>query len=177
MALIKCPECAKEVSDKAEKCPSCAYPIASLLQKENVSRTTGSREATVLRTTGSRDTGCLIFLGLIIFAIVVSIVSNSDNDNSGSKSKTNNSSVVNSSCIVKETWGTYSKEDHNKLVEYAVNKELTLLQEMIISGRAIHLQPNTKIIIVDVGLARTEIRLPNSSSVIWVNTESVGSCN
>lgn len=28
MALIACPECGKEVSDKAENCPNCAYPIA-----------------------------------------------------------------------------------------------------------------------------------------------------
>jgi len=27
MVLIKCPECGSEVSDKAEKCPKCAYPI------------------------------------------------------------------------------------------------------------------------------------------------------
>lgn len=27
MALIKCPECGKEISDKALSCPSCAYPI------------------------------------------------------------------------------------------------------------------------------------------------------
>jgi len=27
MALIKCPECSKEVSDKAAICPNCAYPI------------------------------------------------------------------------------------------------------------------------------------------------------
>lgn len=27
MALIKCPECGKEVSDKAAACPQCAYPI------------------------------------------------------------------------------------------------------------------------------------------------------
>ena len=29
MALIKCPECSKEISDKAEACPQCAYPISS----------------------------------------------------------------------------------------------------------------------------------------------------
>ena len=28
MAIIKCPECGSEVSDKAEKCPKCAYPIS-----------------------------------------------------------------------------------------------------------------------------------------------------
>lgn len=29
MALIKCPECGKEVSDKAEECIHCGYPIAA----------------------------------------------------------------------------------------------------------------------------------------------------
>ena len=27
MALIKCPECNKEISDKAKKCPNCGFPI------------------------------------------------------------------------------------------------------------------------------------------------------
>ncbi len=31
MALINCPECGKQVSDRAEACPSCGHPIASLL--------------------------------------------------------------------------------------------------------------------------------------------------
>ncbi|MCL2598473.1 MAG: hypothetical protein FWD76_00990 [Firmicutes bacterium] len=30
MALIKCPECGREVSDKAAACPQCAYPIAGV---------------------------------------------------------------------------------------------------------------------------------------------------
>jgi hypothetical protein len=29
MALIKCPECGKEISDKASACPNCGCPIAS----------------------------------------------------------------------------------------------------------------------------------------------------
>lgn len=29
MALIKCPECGKDVSDKAESCPNCGFPIES----------------------------------------------------------------------------------------------------------------------------------------------------
>lgn len=27
MALIKCPECGKEISDKAASCPNCGFPI------------------------------------------------------------------------------------------------------------------------------------------------------
>ena len=33
MALINCPECGNEVSDKAEKCPKCAFPIKDSAQK------------------------------------------------------------------------------------------------------------------------------------------------
>jgi len=29
MALIKCPECSKDVSDKAPTCPNCGAPIAA----------------------------------------------------------------------------------------------------------------------------------------------------
>lgn len=34
MALIKCPECGKEISDKATNCPGCGYPV--LLRKKNL---------------------------------------------------------------------------------------------------------------------------------------------
>lgn len=49
MALINCPECGKEASDKAEKCPNCGYPFANLSNeaempgetpKENTEETT-----------------------------------------------------------------------------------------------------------------------------------------
>ena len=33
MSLIHCPECGKQVSDKAQSCPSCAYPIATTLNQ------------------------------------------------------------------------------------------------------------------------------------------------
>lgn len=34
MALIKCPECGKEISDKAKVCPNCGIPMA--VKNENV---------------------------------------------------------------------------------------------------------------------------------------------
>lgn len=37
MALIKCPECKNEISDKAENCPKCGYPILSeICSKEEI---------------------------------------------------------------------------------------------------------------------------------------------
>ncbi len=42
MALINCPECGKEISDKALSCPKCGYPIANILETNDQSFTTSS---------------------------------------------------------------------------------------------------------------------------------------
>lgn len=34
MALIQCPECGKEISDKTKKCPDCGYPIKKRVRKQ-----------------------------------------------------------------------------------------------------------------------------------------------
>ena len=36
MALIKCTECGKEISDKAEACPHCGCPISAMIKPENL---------------------------------------------------------------------------------------------------------------------------------------------
>ena len=35
MALIECPECNKEVSDRAISCPHCGFPIADIQKTES----------------------------------------------------------------------------------------------------------------------------------------------
>lgn len=35
MALITCPECHGQVSDKAAVCPHCGFPIAVSVEKQN----------------------------------------------------------------------------------------------------------------------------------------------
>ena len=41
MALIKCPECGKEISDKAEMCINCGFPLK---QHENNEMSAGKSE-------------------------------------------------------------------------------------------------------------------------------------
>ena len=36
MALMSCPECGEKISDKAEKCIHCGFPISSLADTENI---------------------------------------------------------------------------------------------------------------------------------------------
>ncbi len=33
MALIKCPECGKEISDKSEICVHCGYPLKNVMEE------------------------------------------------------------------------------------------------------------------------------------------------
>ena len=42
MALIKCPECGKEISDKAQACIHCGYPITESLEKQEAAPTVDS---------------------------------------------------------------------------------------------------------------------------------------
>ena len=35
MALLNCPECEQKISDKAEACPSCGYPISLALKEKS----------------------------------------------------------------------------------------------------------------------------------------------
>lgn len=61
MALINCPDCKTKISDKAETCPQCAYPLKSkqyTLEKNN--------EGCFLQTL---NFGCMF--GAIIFGIVI----------------------------------------------------------------------------------------------------------
>ena len=40
MALINCPECKKEISDTARKCPHCGYTVKSVLKDINTNKKT-----------------------------------------------------------------------------------------------------------------------------------------
>lgn len=49
MALFKCPECEKEISDKATTCPHCGFPLKELSTSSN----TNPPEQKMQKTKGS----------------------------------------------------------------------------------------------------------------------------
>lgn len=68
MALIKCPECGKEISDKANSCPNCGCPIGTdTATKESIS---------TVEVSPSNKQGVKIkkFIPLIIGVVVVAII-------------------------------------------------------------------------------------------------------
>ena len=70
MALIKCSECGRQVSDKAESCPQCGAPIASALETEAA----GIKLRTIQQTSKRLKTHILIsavlFWGGLVWMIV-----------------------------------------------------------------------------------------------------------
>ena len=79
MALIKCPECGKEISDQATSCPNCGYPISNEKKEERVvdvtpvpvpEQTTYQRETT---TQQPKKKGNMILpiAGLVALVVVV----------------------------------------------------------------------------------------------------------
>ena len=66
MALIKCPECERDVSSKATACPHCGYPIERTAQ--------GPRPVQIIEQTGRRWKAVLalgwllILLGVLLLA-------------------------------------------------------------------------------------------------------------
>jgi len=60
MALINCPECQREISDTAETCPNCGYPLAK-------------KESSKIKSTplGEKRTYPALGIPLIFFSIVL----------------------------------------------------------------------------------------------------------
>lgn len=58
MALMKCPECTREISDKAPACPHCGYPIAAAAQGGPAIH--GGNAADIARTGGKVATTWLL---------------------------------------------------------------------------------------------------------------------
>lgn len=75
MALIKCPECGKEISSSAEKCPSCGYPIKTKIQTNTVTSKNAKKN----------KRGCLPTTLIVILAIafISLIVQNNDSGDPG----------------------------------------------------------------------------------------------
>ena len=77
MALINCPECGTEVSDKAEKCPKCAYPLnmanndsgaASAKPESRTEVVVKAKEGCFLQTL---NIGCMLVAGVIGLIILL----------------------------------------------------------------------------------------------------------
>ncbi|MDE7323058.1 MAG: zinc ribbon domain-containing protein [Lachnospiraceae bacterium] len=100
MAIIKCNECGKEISDKATSCPNCGCPITPATQK---TKKKGSCLAIIL-----------IVFGLLIFIGVIVPSSNDKNTNSENQSKQAGNIVSTNTILPDESKENTIKETNEK---------------------------------------------------------------
>lgn len=98
MALIICPECNKEISDKVKSCPHCGYPIA-----EDVSSTHEPIKVNVtsinLNQPNKEKIRKLVFRGLIFISIISCIIAFLAHQNAQKATKVRNNYIVNLNLI------------------------------------------------------------------------------
>lgn len=70
MALFKCSECGKEISDKAESCPNCGCPVSAMIQKENKLNKNSDNKL----SKNKKARPWLIIVGAVIVLVVVASV-------------------------------------------------------------------------------------------------------
>ena len=71
MALIKCPDCGKEVSDVAPACPNCGRPIAQQQNKRSF-RKTQTIQMTAKRFKVAKLVGLfLLLLGFFVYSNIL----------------------------------------------------------------------------------------------------------
>ena len=64
MSLIKCPECGKDISDKAQSCPNCGY-VLNIFSCKN--------EDDISKAKTGKKTGLFVFAFIFVFAIASGI--------------------------------------------------------------------------------------------------------
>lgn len=97
MALIKCPECGKEISDKAGNCPNCGYPIQTDQKTEETSPPPvnavpqGTQET---KPQKPKKKGGFLKILLIIVAVIVviGVIGSIGGNSSGNDKKESNAS-------------------------------------------------------------------------------------
>jgi hypothetical protein len=72
MPLINCPECKKQVSDKAPTCPHCGYPIAGVYPTPAPSNVISQDQGSFEK--GFKEAAGKFCLSLFVFLIIGGIV-------------------------------------------------------------------------------------------------------
>lgn len=67
MALITCPECRKEISDQAEACPHCGYPLRKKIEARKIGNKIEKTSNAIAKFGWN-----LFMLGFLVIILVIS---------------------------------------------------------------------------------------------------------
>lgn len=136
MALIKCPECGKEISDSAVSCPGCGHPMkqkapeVEVQDKNNLSERYRKMSEKQKKEKKKKGISKWIILAIIIILIIGAAAGGSDdNEKAASNTKTADNSNSATSEIVEtpvetETKIEYTPVTANELSEALINNAM-----------------------------------------------------
>ena len=75
--------------------------------------------------------------------------------------------------VVQDTYGTLTKDYLDKLMSYAINNELDLIQRMLNRGNAVYLEKGMTVYVSDAGFAVHQIRVADTEIELFVVRESI----
>lgn len=93
MALIKCPECGKEISDASAACIHCGYPLnknSGIQETEAPNVESKEKEIPKLGDEGEKTkTGCILIgvAAIILFFFMIGIIGENDSSSAYYKTK------------------------------------------------------------------------------------------
>ena len=175
MAITNCPECGKEVSDLAETCPHCGYPLKKTLKPEASLESTIPKSTEASSQTKQRRSGCSVFLLLLIIigSIMYIIGSLSGTPDSGLRINQEATLTADDGFL----FGCTQKDALRKLVDYGIQKDTLALDKAWrryeTLGICQRLPRNMRVVIVDMDLGLYKIRPKGRLEEYWVLKEFV----
>lgn len=130
MAIIKCPECGKEISDQAEKCPECGYPIKKQLNSKQLNVKTNKKMVPII--TGAII--CLVVIVGVLFYVNKNItLSDEEKTLISSVNELQNSLNISSSISIDEAMTAYYDPEYENLKDDTESESSDIFsREMII---------------------------------------------
>lgn len=92
MALIKCPECGKEISDKAGTCPNCGCPIQSEQKAEETPPVNTVTQGTIPKKPKKKGRFLKILLIVAVAIVVIGVIGSIGGNSNGNDQKENEAS-------------------------------------------------------------------------------------
>lgn len=113
MALIKCPECGKEVSDQAASCPSCGHPLKQKENAQSQMQQNGKQSNDRYRSqpVKKKGHGCLItVIIVVVFFAIVGMIIGGTSDKTDSKEDIDAKSTKSAEETVEQTEIPFGQE-------------------------------------------------------------------
>jgi len=116
--------------------------------------------------------------GLIIFVIIVAVVLGvyylkTESGSSGGASGSKSNGTCTQYITTQPYYAAYSKEDLDLMMDYSMNNEVGLINDMLYTGRIIQLPVGTDVYLVKAKFGTVQIRLKGKHTTLWTVTEAI----